>query len=90
MSRNKNGQTTERRKFLPQLETLEDRCCPSVTVQQQGDTLRIHGDDFNNTVAIVATYGIVTVNVVGGQLNTFFGIKEIEVNLEGGNDAVIF
>jgi len=102
MSRKQSGQSAEQKKFLPQLETLEDRCCPSVTVQQHGDTLRIRGDDAPDTVAIVATYGIVTVNAnpgqtsgtggqtTGGQLNTFFGIKKIDVDLKGGNDAVIF
>jgi len=95
MSRNQSGRTAEQRKFLPQLETLEERCCPSVMVRQDGDTLRIRGTDAPDTVAIVATYGIVTVNanadqVNGGQLNTFFGIKKIDVDLKGGNDAVIF
>jgi len=90
MSRNQNGRTVEQKKFLPQLEALEDRCCPSVTVLQDGDTLRIRGNDAPDTVAIVATYGIVTVNANGGQLNSFFGIKNIDIDLEGGNDAVIF
>lgn len=90
MSRNQNGRTAEQRKFRPQLEALEDRCCPSVTVQQHGDTLEIQGDNANNVVAVVATFGIVTVNANGGQLNSFFGIENIEINLGSGNDAVIF
>src|SRR5262249_12359772 len=89
MNRNQNGRDVSQRKFLPQLEVLEDRCCPSVTVQQHGDDLQIRGDDGPNVVAVVATFGIVTVNA-NNQINTYFGIEEIEIDLKGGNDAVIF
>jgi len=89
MNRNQNRREVSPRKFLPQLEVLEDRCCPSVTVQQHGDDLRIKGDDGPDVVAVVATFGIVTVNA-NNQINTYFGIENIDIDLKGGNDAVIF
>jgi hypothetical protein len=80
-------------RFVPRFETLEDRCCPSVTLAQDGDELHIEGDDASDTIAIVASGSVVTVSIANAQgqavfAQTFLGIEDIEVDLEDGNDTV--
>jgi len=76
-------------KFLPRLEALEDRACPAAIAFQDGEELKVISDDQPDTVAIVATGGMVTTNV-NGLVQTFFGVEKIEAKLNGGNDAVFF
>ena len=38
--------------FRPQLETLEDRICPSFSFGVEGHTLLITGDQTNNTLQL--------------------------------------
>src|SRR5690242_11287929 len=38
--------------FVPRLEALEDRCCPSVSATVTGTTLSIVGDNLANVVTI--------------------------------------
>jgi hypothetical protein len=105
MGRNKFGRTAEDRKFLPKVEALEERCCPTSVAFQDGETLHIVGNDLPDTVAVVVNGGLVTTNtdLVGSGapsragfnlgtpgVRTFIGVEEIEIDLNGGNDAVFF
>jgi len=80
---------TGERKFVPQVEALEDRACPAAIAFQDGEKLKVISDDQPDTVAIVQTGGLVTTNV-NGFVQTFFGVEKLDVQLNDGNDAVFF
>jgi hypothetical protein len=77
---------SQARRFVPTLEGLEQRWCPSVTIQRNGPDLRIEGDDRANDVRVVDNgQGGVTVTA-DGRTATFTGIARIEARTRGGND----
>src|SRR4051812_42402229 len=68
--------------FLPRLEVLEDRWCPSTTaaVIGQGHILQIVGDRSDNQVSIV-DHGALGVQVAldGHEGRTFTGIRQVDI-----------
>src|ERR1043166_4643199 len=89
----RNG--TSRPRFRPQLETLEDRCCPSVNVSVLfGNTLVVNGDSADNTVTITdAGNGNISA-LISGATGTATGsgsaIKNVIINTRGGSDNVTY
>jgi hypothetical protein len=86
------------RRFIPRLEAFDDRCLPSVTCVQSGDTLQVLGDDSANVVTISDNVVIDPVTgergvVVTGDGQTWtFGssVARIQVYTYGGNDTVSY
>jgi len=75
-------------RFVPRLEVLEDRWCPSVTLQTNGPELRIDGNAAADTVSI-SDNGAGRVSVTAnGRTTAFTGITQIRMQTGGGNDAV--
>ena len=74
-------------RFTPQLETLEDRCCPS-TVTFHTHILTLNGDANNNTM-IVRDDGHGDVKVtLNGRTTSASGVQQILINSKGGNDDI--
>jgi hypothetical protein len=84
------------RTFRPQLETLENRWCPSVSVNVYPSihTLVVQGDSADNAVAITADgSGGVSANITGSSgtaSGSGTGITNVLVNTRGGSDTVAF
>ena len=79
---------SSRPNFFPFVERLENRWCPAVSLKASGGELRITGDNLDNTVEIVAQpNGDLVVTTESG-VGTFSKIKELEINLKGGNDTL--
>src|SRR5262245_25008345 len=81
-----------RRTIRPQIEALEDRWCPAVTVTtiNNGATLVITGDGANNAVTIRDNAEDDLLQVVTGGVTRNFDtsdINRIVVNVQGGNDS---
>jgi len=75
-------------RFVPRLEALEARWCPSVTIQANGQELRIDGNDAADVISITDNgQGRVAVTA-DGRTAAFTGISLIRVQTRGGNDAV--
>ena len=75
------------------VETLEDRTVPSVTVGQNGDTLKITDTDNGGhaiTVNQTATQGTFTVQVDSGGASTFLGVNNIKVDLGADSATLLF
>jgi hypothetical protein len=66
------------------IEQLERRACPAVTILDLGDSLKIVGDADNDLIEIV--------DQGGGALHVngtdFFGIHRVEIDAKGGADEV--
>jgi len=74
--------------FVPRLEVLEDRWCPSVTLQTNGPELRIQGNAAADVIGITDN-GAGRVSVTAnGQTAAFSGITQIRVESGDGNDTV--
>lgn len=80
----------QRNRFQPQMDTLEDRCTPAVTLTQTGDTLNITGDAAADAVAVTAlSNNVFRVDQPGGIASqTFTGVKTITANLGDGANAI--
>jgi hypothetical protein len=79
-------------RVMPELEGLEDRCCPS-TVALQGSIFRIIGDNTSNTITVRdAGNGVVTATVRdanGHQVTrTARNVSEVLISTGNGNDKV--
>src|SRR5262245_30739188 len=83
-------------RFAPRLQRFDDRCLPSVTAIQSGDTLQIQGDDLANVITISdnvvidAVTGEKGVVVSSGTQSWTFGssVARIQVFTFGGDDTV--
>ena len=53
--------SARRRSFVPELEVLEGRCCPTVTSTFKGGVLTITGNGDDDVVAITAQMKAITV-----------------------------
>lgn len=74
-------------------EALESRLLLTATAAQHGKTLVVTGDGADDVVAFVATDEVGTVSVIlaeGGDPITFTGVKNIKVDLKGGDDFLLF
>lgn len=84
--------------FRPRLEHLETRDCPSCTVFQRGETLVIQGDREANHIEIAEIRegglgeegGGISVVCDGSVIQTFTGVKLIDLRTLGGDDEVTF
>jgi hypothetical protein len=84
------------RRFIPRLEAFDERCLPSVTAVQSGDTLQILGDSKANVITIQDNVVIDSVTgekgvIVTGDSQTWtFGssVARIQVFTYGGSDTV--
>jgi hypothetical protein len=81
------------RRFLPRLEALESRWCPSSGgITQHGHTLLIQGDGSNNTITISDDgRGDVTARIHlsnSSRTVTATGITDIKIDAGGGNDTI--
>src|SRR4051812_32517708 len=75
------------RRFIPQLEVMENRLCPAVTAGLQNGLLTITGDNNANEVRITETN--TGFRVTGaGPTRTFQNVTGITVDLRGGNDTL--
>jgi hypothetical protein len=76
------------RRFLPAVESLEARWCPSVSIGVRGQVLFIRGDAAANTVAIQDDgSGNVTANIDGKSVSGS-NIHRIYVDTHGGGDTI--
>ena len=74
-------------RITPQLETLEDRCCPS-TVAFQNHILTLTGDA-NASTMIVRDDGHGDVKAtLNGHLTSFTGVQQILINSKTANDKI--
>src|SRR5665213_1231608 len=76
----------------PQLEILEDRCCPS-GVSLQNHVLTLTGDSTNNTIIVRdGGHGNVSAQIEDGHgvwhSLSGIGVSTINVNSNGGNDRI--
>jgi hypothetical protein len=80
-------------RFLPRLEALESRWCPSTAgIVQNGSALLIQGDGANDTVTISDNgLGGITASITlatGTQTRSAAGIRSIRINAGSGNDTI--
>jgi hypothetical protein len=83
------------RSFRPQVETLENRWCPSVSVSVFSHTLVVQGDSADNAVTITddGSGGVsATITGANGATATRSGtaITNVLVSTRGGSDSVAF
>ncbi len=88
--------THSTRRFLPRLESLESRWCPSAAaagVFQHGQILAIRGDVSNDTISISddgkgdASAALITL-ASGTTSISATGINDIKIDAGGGNDTI--
>lgn len=81
-----------RNRFFPNLESLENRCCPSVSVVRVFNTLIVQGDGADNTVTITDQgNGAISASITGSSgnaANSGANIRNVVVYTRGGNDTV--
>jgi hypothetical protein len=84
--------TRRDRRFLPTLEALEARWCPSSGIFQHGHTLVIQGDGANDTISVKDNgQGGVSASITlanGTKTKTAIGITKLVINAGGGNDTI--
>ena len=74
--------------FVPRLEALEDRWCPSVTLQTNGPELRIQGNAADDVISITDN-GAGRVSVTAnGKTSAFTGITQLRIDTGDGNDTI--
>jgi len=83
------------RSFRPQVEALENRWCPSVSVAVFSHTLVVQGDSADNVVTITEDgSGGVSATITGANGATATGsgtaVTNVLVNTRGGSDSVAF
>src|SRR5689334_3819827 len=76
------------RRYIPHLENLEDRCCPSASIFQSGQTLAVFGDNADNHITVVQSDRGVQIAINDAAAQTFTGISRIYVASGDGNDTV--
>jgi hypothetical protein len=83
-----NSQRSGSDRFVPRLEALSDRWCPSVTVQRFGSELWVLGNGAADTVSVTDNgQGQVSVTA-DGRTVTRTGVKQIQVRTGAGDDVV--
>jgi hypothetical protein len=77
--------------FRPEVQSLEDRWCPSCTVRVvDGNTLQVLGDNADNNVVITDSRPrSIQVTCDGRTSPRFTGIPDLQVNLGPGNDGLV-
>jgi hypothetical protein len=76
-------------RFVPQLEVLEDRHCPSF-IGVQGHTLLILGDPTADTVSIMDSGNGTISGTINGQSAAGTDINHVVVHTRGGDDTLTY
>src|SRR5260370_3087351 len=76
-------------RFVPQLEALEDRNCPSF-IGVRGNTLLIIGDPTADTVSITDSGNGTITGTIDGQSATGTTINHVVVHTRGGDDTLTY
>jgi hypothetical protein len=79
-------------RFIPKLETLEERCCPStISLNSQTHLLTLTGDSSNNTIIVrdggrgdIQVYGLA--GATAAHPLKYTGVAAIEMDSKTGND----
>ncbi len=87
--RNPSGPRQGRTRFVPQLEALEDRNCPSF-IAFEGHTLLIRGDNTADTISITDSGNGTVSGTIDGQSATGTAIHNIVVHTGGGDDTLTY
>jgi hypothetical protein len=75
--------------FVPRLEALEDRNCPS-SIAVEGHTLLIRGDAMANTISITDNGNGTMTGTIDGQTATGTAINHVVVHAGGGDDTLTY
>lgn len=76
-------------RFIPQLETLEDRNCPSF-IAVEGHTLLIRGDAMANTISITDNGSGMVSGTIDGQTASGTSINHVVVHAGAGDDTLTY
>ena len=80
------------RRFIPRLESFDERSLPSVTIIEAGGLLQITGDQHENSITILddgtANPGNVTVFADGQEFHSAGAVTNIVIQTLGGKDSV--
>src|SRR5262249_9395724 len=76
-------------RFVPQLEGLEDRNCPSF-IAVHGHTLLIFGDNSADTISIMDSGNGMVTGMINGQSATGTAIHNVVVHSRGGDDTLTY
>src|SRR5216684_6324 len=87
--RNPSRPRHSRTRFVPQLEALEDRNCPSF-IAVEGHTLLIRGDNTADTISITDSGNGTVSGTIDGQSATGTAIHNIVVHTGGGDDTLTY
>lgn len=84
--------SSQSRRFIPRLVSLDERALPSVTITQTGSTLAITGDANANQIEITddGTPSGITVTADGVMWSAQAPVSAIVVSTLGGDDAVAY
>jgi hypothetical protein len=78
-------------RFRPRLEALEDRALLAVTASFAGSVLTFTGTNAADAVALDDDgAGTIAFTATGAGSSSFRGVKQIVLNLKGGNDTVAY
>jgi hypothetical protein len=94
LSRETNPGLGRAGRFIPKLEALEERCCPStVSLNSQTHLLTLTGDSSNSTIVVrddgrgdVQVYGLA--GATAAHPRKYTGVTAIEMDSKTGNDHV--
>ena len=78
--------TTNR--FVPKLESLDDRIVPSCTWVENGNVLTITGSQGANDVVIEDNGTTLTITCDGEAVDVSDNVTDVVLNLRAGNDTV--
>lgn len=87
--RNPSGPRQRTGSFIPQLEALEDRNCPSF-IAVEGHTLLIIGDNTADTISIMDSGNGMVTGTIDGQSATGTSINHIVVHTRNGDDTLTY
>ncbi|HMC66303.1 MAG TPA: hypothetical protein VKI65_15305, partial [Gemmataceae bacterium] len=78
-------------RFVPRLEALEDRSCPSCTTNLVGNTLTVLGDQAANTIQLTDDgTGTIKITCDGGAEESFAGVTNIVLRSGASGDTVTY